>query len=154
MTPWNELPVIVLKKAHVSQFLMPHSFPLVRVLWTAGGRVELAEENPFNIVEARSIRLDGVFYRLRALVGPYDALMYDDGFYAVRLAGVYYVLRTGREERRLPSRYEAPRQLVRKPLLEAVEGEVEARRVEVREDVFRRLVERYVYRTLEEYRLI
>ena len=151
LTPWAEKPLLVLKKARGGQLFLPHSSPILALFMEHGEEVHLADLNPFQIVELRSLKVDGELARLKARYSLGDLLVYIDDVYTVRVEGIYYGIRQGTRVKYVPMWYEGvyPERPV--GVLETVKGDVAYWRVRVDEDLLRRLVFLEARKTLEEY---
>ena len=150
-TPWSEKPYLVLKKGHLSHFLMPHSAPIISFFLDGKDEVELSELNPFNIVELRSIRLEDEYSYLKARYGSYDLAVYIDGFYLVRVEEMRYGLRFGEKVVYIPTQYSYTQRGFAKPLFERFRCVVKVRKVTIDEESFRRVTYNYVKNLLNRY---
>ena len=153
-TPWNEKPTIVLKKAHISQYLMPHSAPIFYFFLDGSNEVDLVDLEPFNIVELRSLRLDGELAPLKARYGNGNLLVYLDRPYIVNVEGLYYGLKFGKEVKYLPSNYSISRATARKPIITSLKASINVKDCRIDEDVFRSVIFYYVKNTLRRYGLL
>ena len=154
LTPWSEKPTVILKKGHLSHFMLPHSAPIFLFFLDGRQEIDVAELNPFAIVELRSIRLYNDFARLKAKYGDYDLLVMTDETYLLRIDGLYYGLRLGGERRYLPVTYDASVKRLGRPFLETLKADIMVRKVDVDENILRRLVFEYTKKILKSYKII
>ena len=153
-TPWNEKPLIVLKKSHLSQFLMPHSAPLFSFFLDGSEEIEIAELNPFNIVELRTIRLEDEYSCFKAKYGLYDLMVYTDSTYLIKVKDMRYGLRFGDKVRYLPTQYSWRQTGLLRPLFERFRCTLKVRKVNVDEETLRRVTFDYCKSTLSRYGFI
>jgi len=151
LTPWNEKPVIVLKKGHISHLLMPHSAPIFKFFLDGKETLDVSTLEPFHIVELRSARFTDSFIGLKARLGEGDLLVYEDRFYILSIHGIWYGLRLGSKEFEIPYSYSKGNYGRSKPLLQYIKAKVKVRKVNIDEDVLRSVVLDYVKKTLRRY---
>jgi len=154
LTPWAEKPTLILKKARGGQLLMPHSIPVVSFFLDGTQEVDVSELNPFNIVELRSLRIDGELNRLKARHFVYDALIYADRIYTIRIKNIFYGIRQGSNIKYVPMWYQGSYPQRPIGVLESLKGDIEIKTVDLDEDLLRELVFRETVKTLREYRLV
>ena len=154
LTVWNELPYVILKKAHISQFLMPHSAPILRFVENGSNRVELSGVNPFEILEIHVITLRDYLERLKGVIGNYDCIAYLDDLYAIKVEGLYYILSSNGKEIRLPCKYEKSYFKYRLPTLIALEIVGKKEKIKIDEEILRNIMFKYTLNILKEYGLI
>jgi len=154
LTPWNEKPTLILKKARGAQLLMPHSIPIVSLFLDGRQEIEIAELNPFNIIELRSLRLDGELSRIRAKYMVLDALVYYDRLYTVRIKDIRYGIRQRSEIKYFPMWYNGTYPLHPIGVLETLKGDIELRPIQIDEKMLRTAVLLETLKTLRSYGLL
>ena len=154
LTPWPEKGYIILKKVRGGQLYLPHSVPLFTLFIQYGSELRVDELNPFMIVEARSVRLEGELAKLKGVGVDADLLIYIDKVYGVKMEGLWYGLRVGSKVKYIPSHYEGV--YPDKPLgvLEELKAKLSIREVRVDEETFRRLMLSKTLKTLNDYGLL
>lgn len=153
-SPWLEIPYLYLKKMRGGQILLPSQNPILALFLEQGEVVDLTVENPFNIVELLSLKLDGWLARLRARIGDFDLLIYTDSVYAVKLREMYYLVEKRGEIKRVPTWYEDAPKFLGVPRLVGLEAKLKIAKVDVPEDVLRKLLYIEVCERLREYGLL
>jgi len=160
LTPWSEKPSLVLKKGHLTHFMLPHSNPMLALLMrylehgksgTFKVSIPAEELNPFEIVEFLGLRLEGALMGIRARYGAYDLLGYDGSTFLVSLEGLHYVVKWGDKEVRLPCNYTVFRSSRARPILLRIEGQIKVRWVDIDRKIVRACVLEYVKHKLREY---
>ena len=154
MTPWAEKPTLVLKKARGGQLYLPHSNPIFVLFLENGRDVDVAELNPFNIVELRSLKVDGEIMRLRGSYRLGDLLVYTDRIYTIKVKELKYGIRQGDKVRWWDMWYEGrfpPRPV---GVLVALRADLDVRPVNIEENILRELVYRETRKTLVQYGLL
>ena len=154
LTPWPEQPALILKKARIGHMLLPHSNPIFKPLIENNGRLDLESQNPFGIIELLSLKLDGPLERLKWQFGALDLVVYLDKLYTLRPKSLFYLIRQGGGIRRIPTSYSGTYPPHPVGILEGLEGEFEIREFKPPEDVFRRLLYKYVVSVLREYNIV
>ena len=86
-----------------------------------------------------------------ARYGTADLLTYVDGFYMVKVEGLWYGLRFGRDIREVPINYTLKYTGRGKPMIEYVKADLKIKKVNIPEEVLRSVVLTYVKRTLKSY---
>ena len=153
-TPWIEKPVLILKKSHIGQLLLPHSNPLFSLFINYGNIIKLEDLDPFSIVELRSLRTEGNLYGLKARYGIGDLLVYLNDFYTIFVKSVKYGVEINKQIVYYDTNYTGlfPREPIGK-IIEIV-GDVEVKKVDLDEDLLRKLVFEETKRVLKDKNLI
>jgi len=154
LTKWQEKPTLVLKKTRGGQLLLAHSNPIFALFLDGSEEVDIEELNPFNIIELRSLRLDGWVGRLKGKYRLGDLLIYTDRMYTLWFEGLWYGVLMKGNRRYIPSHYSGvypPRPI---GLLETIKCKVRIAPVDIEEDLLRKLVFEDVKQTLREYGLL
>ena len=153
-TPWIEKPTLILKKSHVGHLLLPHSNPLFRLFIEYGNVVRLEDLDPFSIIELRSLRVEDSLRSLKAKYGVGDLLVYLDGFYTVFVKSLKYGIEINRHIVYYETNYDGffPSRPIGK-IVEIV-GDVKVKKIEVDEELLRRLVFEETKRVLKDKNLL
>ena len=151
LTPWNEKPTLVLKKARGAQLLLPHSSPILTLFLEHGNEVDLSTLNPFNIVELRSLRVDGEVGRLKGRYRLGDIIVYTDSLYTIKVDSIKYGIRAGQNVRLVDMWYNGTFPDRPVGVLEFIRGSLKMWRVKVDEDLFRKLVYLEMKKVLKQY---
>jgi len=154
LTPWSEKPTITLKKARGAQLLMPHSIPLLTFFLDGKGSIEIASLNPFNIVELRSLRIDGELSRIRSRYNVGDALIYYDKLYSVKIIDVKYGIRQKDKIKYVPMWYNGVYPEHPIGTLEVLECSLELKPIDIDENLLRTSVLLETLKTLKTYKLL
>jgi len=151
LTPWNEKPTLVLKKARGAQLLLPHSSPILTLFIEHGSEVDLSTLNPFNIVELRSLRVEGEVGRLKGRYRLGDIIVYTDSIYTIKVEGIKYGVRMGQNIKLFDMWYEGT--FPDRPIgvLEFIKGALQMWKVKIDEDLFRKLVFLDMKKVLKQY---
>ncbi len=151
LTTWSEKPTLVLKKGHIGHLLMPHSNPLFKLFIEKGNEIMIEDLDPFNIIELKSWRVDGYISRLKGRYELGDLLIYEDGFYTLWVSGFWYGIRIRSQTKWFPSRYDGNYPDRPIGILERIKSEIKVKKVEIDEEIFRRLVFEETKKTLKQY---
>ncbi len=160
LTPWSEKPSIVLKKGHLSHFILPHSNPILSIFirYIESGKdgsfkvtIPIEEINPFEIVEFHGLRFEGPLMGIKARYGSYDLLGFNGRTFLVSLQDLRYVVKWGDKEVKLPCNYVVYGNSNTRPILASIEGVVKVRWVDIDDRIIRDCVYEYVKHKLREY---
>jgi len=156
-TPWAEKPVLVLKKAHIGQLVLPHSSPLFRFFIEQGNVVKIEDLDPFSITELRSLRLTERLKPLKTRYNLGDLLAFTDDCYTIYVKSVRYGIEVNNQVVYYDTFYDG--YFPGRPIGRFVEvvGDVVVKKVSIDrefEETLRRLVFEEVKRVLKEYSLL
>ena len=111
----------------------------------------LSTLNPFNIVELRSLRVEGEVGRLKGRYRLGDIIVYTDSIYTIKVEGIKYGVRMGQNIKLFDMWYEGT--FPDRPIgvLEFIKGALQMWKVKIDENLFRKLVFLDMKKVLKQY---
>ena len=154
LTVWEDPRVLYLKKVRPSHILMEHTAPLVSILLESKGSVDLSNYNPYTVYEVKVFKPRGFSVKALKQFTNVDLLVYIDDIYGVRLENLFYVIKQGSREVKIPSYYTVKNYLPFFGTLIALQSKMNYKVVKIGEEALRNIVYTNVVERLREYGLV
>jgi len=153
-TPWKEPRILYLKRLVPGHLTMYHAAPLLTLFIRMGNEIDLELLTPYLVAETWFLRPEFPIRNLSARYGNFNALVYDNKIYVVKVYDILYGLSTGKRFVYIKGQYRLETQRFIKWYLQRLRINGSYYPVEVDKDILRNVVRQYTLKKLKDYHLI
>jgi len=153
-TPWEEPRILYLKRIVPGHLTMYHSTPLLTLFIRMGEDISLELLTPYLVAETWFLRPEFPIKNLAAKYGSFNALVYDDKIYVMKIQDIQYGIFTGKKLVYIKGQYNLKLPRFTRWFIKTVRIIGSYKPVSIDKDLLKNLVRQYTIRKLRDYRLI